>query len=550
MISKMAFVKRHFTSFLILACLVFVAYFNSLSNAFISDDIVGIPNNPAIKKVSYIFSPFFARSAIYFIAYQIGGANPLVFRIFNILFHLGTVFLIYLIGYLMTKKKKTSLVAASLFAVHPILTESVAWISGGIYTEYTFFMLLSFMLYLLSRKIQVTSNKLQVTNFLYPLSLFLFLISLSTSEKAMVLPIVLLVYELSIREVKKHWRKMLPYFFMAGVWFTIIIMVGLTERLNYLESSFHQKGVLRNPLYQIPMAVATYLRLIAWPDILTFFHSILGVSTSEYLIHLGIFLVFIISIVIFWKKNRLIFFWLSYFIITLLPTLLPFALASTIAERYVYAGTVGIVFTLSIGLSQLSQKRWYRVLISCFFIVILVLFMMRTMLRNIDWKDEETFWMTTVGVSPANPVGHLNAANIYFKRGDYPAAERELKTAIKLNPYYVNAYHALGLLYRALGKNDLAIDMFEKSLKINPNLYQACVNLSHIYFEKKDHKKALDYMKKAVSIAPNNPLLHKDLGILYLNLGEMEKAREEFKKVLELSPENKEVEEWLQKISN
>ena len=115
---------------------------------FVSDDIPIIDKNSNISNFSYIFSPTplgsFER-VLYYLAYKIGGANPILFRLPNLLFHFGCVFLVFLILSLISKKR-LAIFAAFLFAVHPLLSESVTWISGGSYANYSFFLSLSLAL--------------------------------------------------------------------------------------------------------------------------------------------------------------------------------------------------------------------------------------------------------------------------------------------------------------------------------------------------------------------------------------------------------------------
>lgn len=202
----MEFFKKHSLVFLLLSFLVVISYANSLNNSFVSDDVTSIVLNAEMKSVSYIanLAPF-ARRIPYFIIYQIGGINPIGFRLLNIFFHLGSVWLVYALSFFFTQKKHISLIAASLFAVHPILTESVTWISGGIHSQYTFFILLSFFLYVLSKQLS------QFSPFLYLLSIISYLSGMSTSEKAVILPLLLIVYELSLGNIRVNWKKLVFY---------------------------------------------------------------------------------------------------------------------------------------------------------------------------------------------------------------------------------------------------------------------------------------------------------------------------------------------------
>jgi len=128
--------------FLFLTLIVVAVYFNSLGNAFISDDIASIKDNPDIGSISYFWRPPYynvsLRLVINYLLFHLFGANPAPFRLFNILVHTGSAWMLYLIMSFFYRRP-IPLFVAGLFAVHPLLTESVSWISGGPYSNSGFF---------------------------------------------------------------------------------------------------------------------------------------------------------------------------------------------------------------------------------------------------------------------------------------------------------------------------------------------------------------------------------------------------------------------------
>lgn len=137
----------------ILFFLVFVTYSNSLFNAFLSDDLFAIPQNPTIGHFSYLFGNpiFFARTIPYYIIFKILGPNPFLFHLLNIVIHFGVVAFIFAIVSRLYNRK-AAFFASTLVSVHPLFTEGVTWISGGIYPQYTLFLLASSALYLSASK--------------------------------------------------------------------------------------------------------------------------------------------------------------------------------------------------------------------------------------------------------------------------------------------------------------------------------------------------------------------------------------------------------------
>src|SRR4030042_3136594 len=137
------FFRENWIAIAFLIFLVFAVYANSLGNGFVSDDIAGFAKNENIGRVSALFTGnlgFSPQGFFNFLAFHIGGLHPQTFRIMNILFHLSSTIIIFLLLSL-AMNKRIAIIAASIFAVPPILIEAVGWISGAPYSLYTFFFL-------------------------------------------------------------------------------------------------------------------------------------------------------------------------------------------------------------------------------------------------------------------------------------------------------------------------------------------------------------------------------------------------------------------------
>ncbi len=505
--SFLHFVRENRLILAYLALLVFVSYANSFFNGFVSDDIAGFAKNENIGHFSSVFGGpmHFSLSAFFqFFAFHIGGLHPFTFRIINIFFHLGCVALIYLLLTL-SMNKRVAIITASLFAVHPILTESVSWISGGLYSMYAFFFLLSFLFYLFS-----DSNK---KYFRY--SVFFFLLAILSSEKAMALFLVFALYELSFSSLKYNWKKILP-FFSISVFLLIIYAFKIGYRVSAVESQSYQAGGgMYNPLVQIPVAVGSYLKLIFWPAALTLYQTEMAFSQAQYIVLLLISLFFLGTVIWSYFRNKNVFFWLVFFIVTLLPTLTPFKISWIVAERYVYLGTLGIIVVVAMLFDRILKLNENAKMIGYFLLTVIIASLsIRTIFRNKDWKSEDTLWIATAQVAPSGQQIHNNLGDVYSRQGDLPKAVEEFKTAIEINPNYADAYHNLANTYEQMNQSDAAIENYQKALSINPKLWQSYQNLAQIYFNAGDFQKALENMKKALEIDPQNPQLQNNLKVI------------------------------------
>lgn len=494
-----------------LTFLVFLVYANGLNGAFVSDDINWIPKNPNIGNFSSLFQKQ-ERPAIWFIfyfAHAIGGLTPFFYRLPNILFHAGNAVAIFILLSLLANRK-IAIFTSLLFAVHPILVESVTWIAGGSHAAYTFFFLLSFIFYLLSKE----------RARLYFFTILFFLISLSFSEKAVVLFLIFPLYEIAFGSLAKKWKSLLPYLIVG-----IIVAVALFNKIegkitglklyNYVQPGFD------NPLLKIPISVTEYLRLMFWPSDLSLYRYELIFSWSQYLVRLGIFLILLLAIFLSYRKKRYIFFWLSFFIITLLPTLTPYRFASTVAERYVYIGSLGIFAVMGMILNNLCEKENLKKGIYIIFALLILALSVRTIVRNHDWKNEDNLWIASAKVSPNDPNVLNNLGDMYARHKDYQKAIESFNKAIKLKPDYADAYHNLANIQTALYSNENneeylkeAIDNYFLAIKYNPLLWQSHQNLGAIYFNLKQYDKAIEQLEKAIEINPSNLNLQNNLNML------------------------------------
>lgn len=495
--------------FIFLFFLTFIIYFNSFTNDFVSDDIAAIVQNENIGNLFYYFrhQPLnFLRYFFYFIAYKVGGMEPLFFRFFNFLFHFGSVIVIYLLT-LLLYSPFLAVVTASWFAVHPILSETVVWISGGVHSQYSFFILLSFLLYILAK----SENRFKKYYFF---SLISFLLALITTEKAAILPLIILFYELSFNKLSKVFIKIIPYFLLSSIWVVIVFSGGFfNKRLAALQSSYYQEAGLYNPLIQIPVAVGSYLRLIFWPDKLTIYHSELVYSKLQFVVMVIITLSFFGALIytFFNKKYRDYFFWLSFFIVSLLPMLTPFKVGWVVAERYVYLGALGIFVVLGFGFERLYKMIGNKKIIYLIISVILISLSARTVRRNVDWKNQDNLWLAAAKISPSSPQNNNNLGDLYGRQKDYEKAIYHFQKAIELKPGYADAYHNLANTYGQIGEIELAMENYKKAIEFNPKLWQSYQNLAAIYFELNDKDKAKEFLQKALEINPSNQQLQQIL---------------------------------------
>lgn len=523
-------IKRNWLILLFLSLLVLITYANSLNNVFLSDDLAEIVNNPNIGNFSSQIATHltgFLRPLLYWLIFQTAGLNPFIFRLTNIFLHAGSVFFIYFL-FKKLHSQRLALFIAAIFAVHPAISEAVVWISGGMYVQYAFFFMLSFVSYLHSKE----------KKRYYLLSIASFLLALmSHPQMPLALFLTFPLWELAFGNLKKNWLKAIP-FLLLSITYALISLSAIPERETTLQSLHYQQKGVDNLFLLIPIALTSYFELTFFPATLTLYHSELASGKIEFAIRFLITLAFFAGILISFKKNKFIFFWLSFFFIALSPTLTPFRLNWIVAERYLYLPVIGILAIIGLGFDRLSRIPKLKQTTYIIFIIVLILLSVRTIIRNIDWANEDNLWIATGKTSPSSPNTHNNLGDVYGRRGDKIGALREFQRAIELKPNYGDAYHNLANTYLELNQPDKALENYQKALEFNPGLWQSYQNIAAIYFSQKNYDLAIQNLQQAIQVNPRNLNLRNNLGIIYLLIKEKDKAKEAFTTVLSLDPTN------------
>lgn len=444
----------------VLVLAVFLVYLNSLANEAVSDDKGLAVEGQNLLNPAFIFSdPFGALRVVYYgLIYLTCDLAPSCLRLGNIFFQGGNAVLVFILISLFTRKT-IAFFTALIFAVHPLLTEGVTWISGGGYVQYTFFFLLSFITYILS----VRSEGKKSRNY-YLLSLVFFVIMLFTTNRLFMAPVFVL-YEFVFGDVKKNWKKLIPFVLGGLVWLGWYLFQFGSRTSSLVTQTYAQEGAI-NPLVKIPYALTSYLELIFWPQKLSFYQTN-PLSTLVLTWKWVGFLVFSGLLVYGKAKNKQLFFWLSFFLIGLILSLTPFKISVLLAERYAYIATLGIIFLAVYGTFYAFRKQ-ERVLWVLLVILVVVLGV-RTLVRNLDWKNTDTLMLAVIKTHPTSPRAQNNVGVYYYNQKDIQKAEEHFLASIQANPRFLEAYRNLIILYVQTGRKDKAVELVSSGLKANPS---------------------------------------------------------------------------------
>lgn len=475
-------------------------YARFFGNDFVSDDKIVIVQNPDIGSLEWaLFStPFtFLRNLQLHIIYTFFKLSQAPYHALNLLYHLGTIVLFFVLLMKMKYSFIVAAVATALFGLHPVQVEAVGWISGGPYPQYTFFLLCSFVLFLRSGTLTAI------------FSTVFFILALFSSHMALVFPLILGLYSFCFQQ-KTLFKKALLVGVLPMLIFGTYYLLSLNNRISSTQTSGLVEGVFVNPLITFPVQLTSYLHMLTWPYKLSFYHTDFNVSMLAVFFRGSIVVLYFLFLLFAFRRNKKLFFWAVLFLAGLIPTMLPVMIAWTVAERYVYFSSLGFFVLYACGIEYIYKKLHSIKLHSIVYFVlflILLAYAVRGQIRLSDWKDADTLWLATAKTDKLSPQNHNNLGALYAKRGNYQRSIVEFETALTLKPGYSDAQHNLGVTYMEMKDYQRALEAFKKAIEINPNIWQSHQFIAAIYFKQKNLVMAQKHIEKALQINPDNQAL-------------------------------------------
>jgi tetratricopeptide (TPR) repeat protein len=542
-------------------------YVNILPNDFVMDDFFHIHENSWIKFPRFIPEIFttsfwgvdggktsFYRPLIYmfFMAgYQLFGLQAWGYHLFNILLHGGASVLVFLLVERFLKSSAAQsdpfplilpLLAGLLFATHPIHTEPVAWVSGIIDVSYTFFFLLSLILYI------QTSEQGRLYGPTHIFSVLSFFLATLCKEPAVTLPAFLLLYDYAFSR-KKPWSyygwKYLPFLAAAGLYFLL--------RTNALGGFAPARVIVDLTPYQcvinIPVLFSLYLKKLLLPinlNVWHVFHPVTSLLTTRGSFSLLMGLAYIGTTGLAFFISRRIFFCLVLLLLPLLPALyipnLSQGVENAFAERYLYLPSVGFVLLVVLLLHRLTAhkpKSVPIVMVCCAGII--GFYSLVTVTRNTDWKDMRTLWTDAAEKSPESASPRAALGDDYRLHGLYEEALAQYTMILQKYPDHAGNLTSIALTYAAMNQLDRAIEFYEKALRAGPqhNVEAANIhnNLGVAYAQKGDAERAMGHFLQAVAINPQFAQAHNNLGLALSNAGRQDQAINAFRRAITLKPD-------------
>lgn len=500
--------------------------------------------------------------------YYFGGTGVYGYHLINLIIHfLSSIFLFLFVYHTLNlpilearygpKSYFIALLSAVLWAINPVQTQAVTYVVQRMTSMAGLFCIMSMYFYLKGR----TSTPKLLSGSHYFLCIVCGILAIGSKENAVMLPMVILLYDLFlVQGVTRKNLKRYSFFLLIAIFISLalaLLMVGPSIfNPKCLISGYQNRGfTLSERLLTEPRVILFYISLLLYPmpDRLCFEHGI-TLSTSlttpiSTIISIVAILLIFCAAVAGSRKWPFVSFCVIFFFLNHLIEASVFPLELVFEHRNYFPSMlffVPVAILLLSGIQFFSGKQTLQVILVSFVILVLIGWGHSTYARNMIWKNDGSLSFDCVEKYPDLARPHHNLGRFYAKKKLYEKAINELFIALSkenLNNLAAKnwTYYNLGSIYQELGKDEKAMFYYEQAQKYQAAFAPTHIRKGQLYAKKDFYDKAAEEFHKALRAKKLLPSALTNLGYLFLRTGQTDKAMEYLKPALESSPQDPDI---------
>jgi protein O-mannosyl-transferase len=472
--------------------------------------------------------------------FNLFGISPTGWHFTSILLHLGVSFMVYLLGRkLIPDLRLAGLMAAVVFALHPSHVEVVAWASGVMELLLSLFYIGSFLCYIEHRR-----GKRKIL--WLAASLALCAAAVLSKETAVVLPVVIVCYELllpqanpgSEGEASAERRGLFSLVKTVSPYLVLIVGYFLV-RITILHGVVHRvaDASIGATVLSWPWALYFYLSQLAAPGGLGLFYDVqYATGFSWRLLILPLIVLSVAGCMLYWwvreGKTRLPIFFSAWFLVSLAPMIGVVTVMSrhdAVHDRYVYLPSVGFAllagYAASAAIERLTVGRPAAVFAMAAILIVLGL---ATRNQVLFWRNSMTLYARAVNTGPNNLFAKLNLSSEMMRFGQYEDAFVVAKDAVALEPRSALAISVAAKAAYLTKNYPLAERYYLEALVLAPARVDEFYYLGMERIETGRYKEALSVLRQGNALWPNSPGYHAAMAKAFAGMGEWQEARREY----------------------
>jgi Tfp pilus assembly protein PilF len=495
----------------LLAALAGFAYLNALNNPFVYDDQWTVLGNPTLRAPGDVsallrYSPFRpALNATYALDHAVWGARPFGFHLTSVLLHMVNVALVFWVAVRVIEDRRrdddTTAVAglaALAFAVHPVMTQAVGYVSGRSEVLCATF----FLSGLLALRAEWSVAALVLT-----------LAAAASKETGVMLPFVFLVWDrvLLSHEPRRRWVPIT----LAG----LVVLLAIVRLTVFVGVEPPTTTRWSDYIAAQGRGIWQYLVVLAAPLRQSLVHGIepqaeIGVTAIAGALGL---LAVIVCAVLVRRRAPVVTVGIAWFLLVLVPaSIVP--LEEVIAEQRVYLASVGVFLAVGAGIAWLARRsRVWRAGVATACVLALASLATLTVMRNTTWANAVTLWTDAATKAPGSWRAHYGLGNALGESGDCRAAAPELAKAAALSAR-PEIFMNLATCYAAEKRMEEAATAYRAALAVNPRYLPAHFNLALLAVGAGDRTAAHRHFLDAVPTDDLDPVWREFLVRSYMTV--------------------------------
>lgn len=547
---------RPATMLCILMLLVTLAVFaRTAGHEFINfDDTIYVTDNPAVKDglkprtVAWAFTSTTASNwhpltwLSHMTDVQLFGLNPRGHHLTSVVIHAASALLLFLLLAQVTSAPWQSLFVATLFALHPLHVESVAWVAERKDVLSGLFWTLTLLLY------ARYTRKPGMGRYLATLACFA--LGLMTKPMLVTLPLVLLLLDWwplgrfspggageGEEKPAAKWllKEKIPFLALSAL--SSVLTVYAQHHGGAMATL--DKAPLGLRVSNAVIAYATYISDTFWPHDLALLYPFPTSILLGRLVGAALLLLLISAGVIFAGRR---FPWLAvgwlWFLITLLPVIgLIQVGGQSHADRYTYIPLTGLLIMIAWGVPQLLQGWGRQRLVLGILAGIAVCSATAATWRQLGyWRDNITLYRHTLEVTRDNYLILNNYGIAMDQSGDYESALKLYQEALRIWPRSAFAHNNAGAVLARKGRYDEALDHYREALRLKPDYVMAIVNMGSSLGAMGKTDDALQFYDRALELDSSSADVHLSMALLLMKNGQPDVARQHYLVAVRLDP--------------
>jgi len=472
--------------------------------------------------------------------YALFGLNPMGHHLTSLVLHGLNSALFFIIAFFLLEGREgkkevnerganlaAALIAALLFAVHPLHVESVAWVSERKDVLSAFFFLISIFFYL-SYARERNYKK-------YFLTLLTFILALLSKPMAITLPVVLLIIDwYPLKREATGWTKLIiekiPFFALSAA--SAILTLWAQKAGGGLRGLETHSAATR--LYIAARAVVFYPYKVIFPINLSPYYPLpfnTGLLNGAFIVSLIFIILITLLCLVSIKRQRWPAALWAFYLVTLLPVSgLVTVGGQAVADRYAYIPTMGFFILAGTAAGKFFDKNRQKTgaakaAVTVITLIIITIFTISTIRQAYIWKNSITLMSRAISLYPDRAaIPYNNRGLAYDEKGERSLALSDYNRAIAISPEFTEAYINRGIVYGESSLFEKAIEDFSRALAINGQSAKAYMNRGAAYMSVGDYAGALRDLRRAADLDPSDAVTFYNLGLAYLQAGDRAKA--------------------------